>query len=323
MKNIKQKLGFSLVELMIVVAVLGAMTALGVPAINAFAKADAKRVFGNQLNSVKSAIILAGDNDVTFVKEVPINQNRGLLPFLKNLDEMCCPDSGDYYIITNANRIYCPNHNIYSSLIPIEIDTSGGTVNPGDIEPDRPASSSSSSSQPTSSSSSSTPVACSHVAGTPVITKEATCTEDGVARISCTICSEIIETQTVTALGHDYSVKGETVAATQSAQGYTVYKCSRCDATENRDFTNYEGGSGDSGGASEHNYVVVDTYDCDEATITLYSCTHCDDTYAGTTNPGHVFVYYNNNYHYCDICTWSALDMHSPDASNCQWCGGK
>ena len=57
---------------------------------------------------------------------------------------------------------------------------------------------------------------------------DATCTEP--EKCACG------ETQG-TALGHDF-VAGEVVAPTFDAQGYTVYDCSRCDATENRDFVN-------------------------------------------------------------------------------------
>ena len=41
--------------------------------------------------------------------------------------------------------------------------------------------------------------------------------------------------KTIPALGHDFSVKGETVAPTETEEGYTIYQCSRCDATEHRD----------------------------------------------------------------------------------------
>lgn len=48
------------------------------------------------------------------------------------------------------------------------------------------------------------------------------------------------ESTVIPALGHDFSVFVETVEATEDAQGYTTYQCSRCDATEQRDFTDYE-----------------------------------------------------------------------------------
>ena len=50
---------------------------------------------------------------------------------------------------------------------------------------------------------------------------------------TCTACSAVL----VPATGHDYLVKQNTVAPTYDEQGYTIYKCSRCTATEKRDFT--------------------------------------------------------------------------------------
>ena len=57
----------------------------------------------------------------------------------------------------------------------------------------------------------------------------ATCT----AAQTCTVCSAVL----VPATGHDYSAKQNTVAPTYDEQGYTIYKCSHCTATEKRDFT--------------------------------------------------------------------------------------
>ena len=67
--------------------------------------------------------------------------------------------------------------------------------------------------------------------------KEATCTEPGYTGDEiCTVCGETLKKgQEIPALGHDFSVKGETVAPTETEEGYTVYQCSRCDATEHRD----------------------------------------------------------------------------------------
>ena len=80
-----------------------------------------------------------------------------------------------------------------------------------------------------------------HTPGAPVREKEvpATCTKDGSYDevVYCTVCKAEISrvSKTIPALGHDFSVKGETVAPTQTEEGYTVYQCSRCDATEHRD----------------------------------------------------------------------------------------
>ncbi len=66
---------------------------------------------------------------------------------------------------------------------------------------------------------------------------EATCTTAGTtAGTKCSACGAIISgCEAVEALGHDTSVKVKTVAPTCTAEGYTIYKCSRCDVTEKKD----------------------------------------------------------------------------------------
>lgn len=54
------------------------------------------------------------------------------------------------------------------------------------------------------------------------------------APATCTVCGAT----TGGTLGHDYTVYVETVDYTCTTDGYTVYKCSRCDSTEKRNITN-------------------------------------------------------------------------------------
>ncbi|MBO4767372.1 MAG: hypothetical protein J5532_08755 [Lachnospiraceae bacterium] len=65
------------------------------------------------------------------------------------------------------------------------------------------------------------------------IIKKATCTEDGEKQIFCKVCDYNVK-EPIKATGHNW-VKVETVPATCQNQGYTIYKCSNCGATENRD----------------------------------------------------------------------------------------
>lgn len=69
--------------------------------------------------------------------------------------------------------------------------------------------------------------------------KAATCTEKGLTEgEKCAACGVVTKAQNeVPALSHDYTVKLSTVAPTCTAEGYTTYKCTRCDATERRDVT--------------------------------------------------------------------------------------
>ncbi|MBR3956079.1 MAG: InlB B-repeat-containing protein [Clostridia bacterium] len=89
----------------------------------------------------------------------------------------------------------------------------------------------------------------------------ATCDEPA----TCTVCGET----TGDKLGHDFSVKGETVDYTCTTDGYTVYKCSRCDATENRDITN-------AAHRWETEYTVDTKASCEANGSKSYHCASCD-----------------------------------------------
>ena len=63
---------------------------------------------------------------------------------------------------------------------------------------------------------------------------EADCEETGVMKYTCS-CGDTYE-DSIPAKGHDFAA-GEVVPPTLFSNGYTVYTCTRCGATENRDFT--------------------------------------------------------------------------------------
>lgn len=77
-----------------------------------------------------------------------------------------------------------------------------------------------------------------HTYGEWAVEKEATCTEDGLKVKTCSACSADAaghtESEVIPALGHDMQVK-EVIAPSYTADGYTIYDCTRCDKTENRD----------------------------------------------------------------------------------------
>ncbi len=65
-----------------------------------------------------------------------------------------------------------------------------------------------------------------------------TCTQNGYTTYKCVRCDKTEIRNRATALGHNFSVLVETVPPTESEKGYDLYKCSRCEETEQRNFTN-------------------------------------------------------------------------------------
>ncbi len=86
---------------------------------------------------------------------------------------------------------------------------------------------------------------------------EAQCETAGSVTYTCPVCQDSYE-EPIEALGHDFAA-GEVISNTATEEGYTIYNCSRCEATETRDITNPTGTdsyiifySGDNG-AAKHN----------------------------------------------------------------------
>ena len=87
---------------------------------------------------------------------------------------------------------------------------------------------------------------------------DATCTEAA----TCKICGQT----SGDAIGHEYSVLKTKVEPTCTEQGYSVYKCVRCDETETRDYVDALGHAYDNG-------VVTTAPTCTEKGVKTFTCT--------------------------------------------------
>ncbi len=100
------------------------------------------------------------------------------------------------------------------------------------------------------------------------ITKEATCTTTGTKVYTCTRCKST-KTETIKALGHDYSTKFTVdKAATCSSVGSKSYHCIRCSAKTNVTEIPMKDHSWNSG-------TVTLEPTCDKTGIKTYTCTIC------------------------------------------------
>ena len=135
-----------------------------------------------------------------------------------------------------------------------------------------------------------------HTYGDPVIVKEATCTEDGEAEYTCTVCG-YKTTETIEALGHDISetqVEGTYVAPTCTEDGYymAVKSCTRCDENFGEEKVIVANLGGHVWGETK----VITESTCSEAGEGEHTCTVCgttekvelplaDHTYDSTVSP--------------------------------------
>lgn len=116
-----------------------------------------------------------------------------------------------------------------------------------------------------------TVVPCTHENKKTVIETAATCTETGLEKIICADCGELIEENTIEALGHDFG-EWEITNPTCTEKGSKTRKCSRCDKTETAEID-----------ALGHDHIV--TYSdniCTTPGTKTTTCSRCD--YSVTEN---------------------------------------
>ena len=123
-------------------------------------------------------------------------------------------------------------------------------------------------------------------AGTPTVTKAATCTATGTKTTKCTVCGKTLKTETIAALGHNYSTLVSTTPATCTTGTKKVYKCTRCSATKTVTANDALG----------HDYSVLQSQTpatCTTGTVSVYKCSRCSLTKTVKANDalGHNYVY--------------------------------
>ncbi len=108
---------------------------------------------------------------------------------------------------------------------------------------------------------------------------EATCD----APATCTVCGDT----TGGVLGHDYTVYVETVDYTCTTDGYTVYKCSRCDEKEKRNITN-------AAHRPKADATVMQKATCEADGYKAILCSECDEELSTETIEKRAHVYKDN-----------------------------
>ncbi len=143
-------------------------------------------------------------------------------------------------------------------------------------------------------------------------TKAPSCTEKGEKAHTCTVCTNTVTAEVEAlghdwadadctkpstckrcgetsgeAIGHDFSVFVETVDYTCTEKGYDIYKCSRCDATENKNYT-------DAACRPEADYTVTKQATCEADGEESIFCSACDKALVTTVIEKRAHVYKDN-----------------------------
>ena len=111
---------------------------------------------------------------------------------------------------------------------------------------------------------------CTHTKTEERISKQPTCTVKGEKRIVCKDCGEVLGTETIPALGHDFGEYEVTLEPTCTEKGEETSKCSRCDEKQTREI--------DALGHDFGEFEVTKEPTCTEKGEKTGYCTRCKQT---------------------------------------------
>lgn len=111
-KILKNKKGFTLVELMVVVAILGILVAIAVPVYSNVTANAAEKACASNIRTIESAIVMAQADGVTFATTGTDTDLTKLKGYLKATD-MKCPvkDTAAYELSVSTDGKVTVSHN--------------------------------------------------------------------------------------------------------------------------------------------------------------------------------------------------------------------
>lgn len=113
------------------------------------------------------------------------------------------------------------------------------------------------------------PAAHEHVEGDGIVTKAATCKENGEMTYKCTICGEVVRTDVIAkTTEHSYNDGEITTAATCTATGVKTFTCTVCGETKTEEI--------EALGHDFHGEETIEAATCVKTGTKLVQCTRCD-----------------------------------------------
>lgn len=110
-----------------------------------------------------------------------------------------------------------------------------------------------------------------HVEGDGIVTKAATCKENGEMTYKCTICGEVVRTDIIAkTTEHSYDAGEITTAATCTATGVKTFTCTVCGETKTQEI--------EALGHDFHGDEIVEPATCVNTGTKLVACTRCTET---------------------------------------------
>lgn len=109
-----------------------------------------------------------------------------------------------------------------------------------------------------------------HVEGDGIVTKAATCKENGEMTYKCTICGEVVRTEVIAkTTEHSYNDGEITTAATCTTTGVKTFTCTVCGETKTEEI--------EALGHDFHGEETIEAATCVKTGTKLVQCTRCDE----------------------------------------------
>ena len=109
-KTLKNKKGFTLIELMVVVVILGLLVGIAVPVYHNLTADSEAKVCNSNIHIIRSAIVMAGHDEIQVENNITIDENSALKPYLIDIGDVKCPTGNGYYRIDENGKVVCDTH---------------------------------------------------------------------------------------------------------------------------------------------------------------------------------------------------------------------
>jgi prepilin-type N-terminal cleavage/methylation domain-containing protein len=105
---LRNQRGFTLVELMIVIVIIGVLAAIAVPAYSSYvSKAQERTCEANRRMISTAAGMYYIENDGTYATDI----DDDLTDYLDNVTSLECPADGEYELVQGSFDVTCSKHN--------------------------------------------------------------------------------------------------------------------------------------------------------------------------------------------------------------------
>lgn len=121
MRRARNQKGFTIMELMIVIVIIGILIAIAVPAYQSFRARAATRACQSNLRTISTAVGMwiadLDPNNAAHDAMDDLDAVADLTPYIDNIAGLACPYGGAYVWDDTAEVFACPNDGTYADHV--------------------------------------------------------------------------------------------------------------------------------------------------------------------------------------------------------------